>query len=424
MKRAFTIGLLLALPLCSMAQTLEACIAKARDNYPEIRRHDLIRHSRDYNVSNAIRGWLPQVKLSAQASWQNEVPEMPDAMNRMLAGSGTPMEGMQHDQYHVALSVTQPLWDGGASASARRLAEAQADVAQKQSEVTLYALEERVEEIYFAILLLDKRAEQLQQTLGLLESNLRKVEAMQKHGTAMASDQDVIRAEWLTARQSLEQTGSTRRSYRRMLSYLVGSELEDSLTVPAEVRVSSLQPARPELAMLGARKSMFEAEKSRLNADLRPRFSFFADCQYGYPGYDLFRSMQRSNWRLNAMFGLRMTWQLGALYTRQNDLRKIAVAQRQVDVDQDIFLFDTHLKTMAEHEEITHLKKMLDSDRDILRLRQQVRQANESKYENGVTDVHTLTRAITDENQAALALTARRIELLQTQYRLKRTLNR
>ena len=424
MKRTLLLFFWLAFSLCSWSQTLEECIVLARENYPEIKRHDLIRQCRDYNVSNALRGWLPQVRLSAQASWQNEVPEFPEAMNKLLANAGTQFDGFQNDQYHVALHVNQTVWDGGASASSKQLAEAHADAEQKQSDVALYALEERVEEIYFAILLLDNRAEQIQKSIELLESNLHKVESMLKNGTAMTSDKDMMEAELLTARQMLEQVEATNVSYRRMLSYLIGSETGGKLQRPETVEITSMQSARPELALFAARSSIFDAVRTKYHVAVRPRFSVFAECDYGYPGYDMFRSMQHSDWRFNTILCLRMTWDLGSFNTRKNNLRKIEAAQQQIAVDRENFLFNTQLKTIAENEEITRLKKMINSDTEILQLRQKVRQANESKYENGITDINTLTRAITDETQASLARSAHEIQLLQVQYRLKRTLNR
>lgn len=424
MRHIIFITMLLLSSACAVAQTLDECIARARENYPEIKRHDLIRQCRDYNVSNAMRCWLPQVTLSAQASWQNEVPEFPDAMNNMLHASGTKFDGFQNDQYHVAVNVNQTIWDGGASASAKKLADAQADAEQKQSEVALYALEERVEEMFFAILLLDNRAEQMQKSVEVLESNLSKVRSMVRNGTALTSDEDVINAELLSTRQSIDQIKSTGSSYRRMLSYFMGSEMVGKLTPPENVTPTSMQPARPELAMFDARKSMYEAEKTKYNVAVRPRFSLFAECNYGYPGFDMFRSMQNSDWRFNTMLGVRMTWTLGSLYTRKNNIRKVEAARQQTEVDRDIFMFNTQLKTIAEGEEIRRLEKLLDSDSEILRLRQNVRKADESKYKNGVIDIAVLTRSITGETQAALARTAHEIQLLQAQYRLKRTLNR
>ena len=97
--------------------------------------------------------------------------------------------------------------------------------------------------------------------------------------------------------------------------------------------------------------------------------------------------------------------------------------QQKINVDRKLFLFNSKLKTIAESEEITRIEKMLDSDDTILQLRTKVRIANEAKYNNGVVDINNLTRAITDETQAALARTAHEIQLLQAQYKLKRTWN-
>ena len=85
MKRWVVIGLLgVLIGVPSWAQTLEACQQLACDHYPEIRQYDLIRQSEQYDLSNAARSWLPQVSFSAQATWQNRVPEFPSALSGML----------------------------------------------------------------------------------------------------------------------------------------------------------------------------------------------------------------------------------------------------------------------------------------------------------------------------------------------------
>lgn len=107
--------------------TLDSCRSWARSHYPLVEQYELVAQSAEYSVVNASRAWLPQVRLSAQATWQTDAARFPDAMNTMLATLGTDLEGIRQDQYKLALDVQQNLWDGGRSKAEKRIAKAQAE---------------------------------------------------------------------------------------------------------------------------------------------------------------------------------------------------------------------------------------------------------------------------------------------------------
>jgi outer membrane protein TolC len=154
-----------------------------------------------------------------------------------------------------------------------------------------------------------------------------------------------------------------------------------------------------------------------------PRFSLFAQGYYGYPGLDMFQSMVSAEWTPNAIVGVRMSWNIGAFYTKRNNLEKLNTAQRQIDIQRDVFLFNSEMQTTQDDGEIARLRQAVADDERIVELRRRVRMAAESRLENGVIDATDLLRKITDETNAMLNRSTHEIELLQAQYRLKHTLN-
>ena len=56
---------------------IEECYEKAESNYPLIKQYGLIEKSGMYNLSNIGKGYLPQVQLSAKATYQSEVTKIP-----------------------------------------------------------------------------------------------------------------------------------------------------------------------------------------------------------------------------------------------------------------------------------------------------------------------------------------------------------
>ena len=427
MKRAvvLVIGFWLGVVAMSAQLTLDECRQLAREHYPEIRQYDLIRKSESYNLSNAGRAWIPQLVLSAQATWQTDVPQFPDVLTGMLSQQGVEIPGLQQDQYKVALELNQPIWDGGKSAADRHIARAEAAEQRTAADVELYALDGRVDELYFGILLLDERIAQTKLTQELLQSNLAKVEALQRNGVAMQSDADALEAELLTVGQQLGQFEASRESYRRMLGIFIGQKLGDrTLLKPELVEPLAGESARPELAMFAAKIDRLTAQEKLVKSSSMPRLGFFAQGYYGYPGLDFMQGMMNNDWSWNALLGVKLSWNFGAYYTQKNNLNKLRTSRKQVEVQRDIFLFNMALQTAQDNGNIARLRRALADDDRIVALRRSVREAAESKLRNGVIDTHDLLTKITEESAAAMARSMREIELLKTIYELKHTINR
>ncbi|MCH5221088.1 MAG: TolC family protein [Muribaculaceae bacterium] len=406
------------------AQTLDECRRMAREHYPEIRQYELISQTEQFNLSNAARTWIPQVVVSAQATYQSATPTYPDVLANMLAAQGIEMAGLRKDQYKVALDVSQHIWDGGQSKAARAATQAEAIEQRRAVDVDIYALEERVEDIYFGILLLDERIAQTEAKIGLLQSSFDKVCTYCRNGVAMQADADAVEAELLTARQALQQAQVSQSNFRRMLEIFIGQPLADErLPRPAMCDLQSRESARPELELFDARLDLLSAREKSVVSSVMPRFSAFAQGFYGYPGLDMFKGMMSSDWTLNGIVGVRMSWNIGAFWTKKNSLQTLRTAREQVEVQRDIFLFNTQLRTTQEEGEIARLRDAVADDERIAELRRSVRMAAESQLANGVIDTTDLLRKITDETTAVLNKNTHEIELLQAAYKIKHTLN-
>lgn len=424
MRKLLLFLLLTVTAISAGAQSLDECRRLAQEHYPEIQQYDLLTLTEQYDLSNIARGWLPRIALSAQTTWQTDVARYPDALSAMLAQQGVEIPGMRKDQYKIAIDVSQTIWDGGQSQADRAIARAQTDEQRGRVDVTLYELQSRVDDLYFGILLLEQNQAQTEALITLLERTHARLNAYLNNGVATQADADAVEAELLTARQTLTQVISSRNCYRGMLELFIGRTLDsERLERPAASGLQSHSPARPELSLFDAQSRLIDARRRGVVSSLKPRFSAFAQGYYGYPGMDMFRSMMSSEWTLNAMVGVRMSWNIGSFYTAKNHLGKLAAAGRQIEVQRDVFLFNTQLQTTREENEIGRLRQIITDDRRIVELRRSIRQAAQSRLDNGVIDATDLLRKITDETTASLNLNTHEIELLQAVYRLKYTLN-
>ena len=421
MKRLFVTMMLL--PLLAQGQTLEECQQAAERNYPLISQYGLIEKTTDLTVSNLSKGWLPQVTASAQATYQSDVVAWPDQMQAIYQQMGLDMKGLKKDQYKVGIDVQQMVFDGGAISSQRDIAREQGRVQEAQTEVTMYQVRRRVNEMYFGLLMLDEQIALNNDLQSLLAANEQKLSSMWKRGTASESDYQAVKAERLNVMQQATTLDAQRKAVMRMLSAFCGMEVTH-VEKPALIALPSQDVAqRPELKAIDAQLSLANAQERLLNAALRPKLSLFATGFYGYPGYNMFDDMMSHDWSWNGMVGARLSWNLGAFYTHRNDKAKIRLQRDMAETNREVFLFNNRLELIQQNENIEQYRRLMNDDEEIIALRSSVRKAAESKLAHGIIDVNDLVKEINAENAARVQQSMHEIKLLKEVYDMKFTTN-
>ena len=407
-----------------MAQSLEECQQAAEKNYPLIRQYGLIEKTTELTVDNIQKGWLPQVSASAQATYQSDVPSWPDQMETMMNGMGIHMKGLKEDQYRVGIDVSQTIYDGGAISSRKTIAREQGNVEAAQTEVSIYNVRKRVNEMYFALLLLDEQIKLNSDLQALLSGNERKLASMVKGGTAAESDWLNVKAERLNVVQQATGLASQKQMLQRMLSTFCGMEVKEAQKPLMYATMTQEQKGvRPELKALDAQINLLNAQEKALDAALKPKFGVFAQGYYGYPGMNMFEDMMRHNWSLNGLIGARLTWNIGALYTRKNDKERINDQRSMINVQREVFLFNNNMEQIQQNENIERYQKLMKDDEEIIKLRSAVRKAAESKLAHGIIDVNDLVREINAENAARVQQSIHEIEMLKEVYDWQFTVN-
>ena len=418
-KRRFLTMALVSLTVAAQAQTLEECQRAAEQNYPLIRQYDLIEKTTDLTVSNIQKGWLPQISASAQATYQSDVMSWPDEMKGMMSHMGIDLKGLKKDQYRMGVDINQTVFDGGAINSQKQIAREQGKVQAAQTEVSLYQVRKRVNEMYFSLLMLDDQIRLNHDLQELLAGNEKKLTSMVKSGTAAESDLKNVKAERLNVIQQATNLESQRRMLQTMLGTFCGIEIKN-VQKPAACDISATNN-RPEMRLFDSQLQLANAQEKAINAALMPRLSVFAQGYYGYPGYNMFEDMMRHDWSLNGMIGARLTWNIGALYTRKNDKARIQLQRDLTENSREVFLFNTNLEQIQQNENIARYKKLMADDHEIISLRSSVRKAAESKLSHGIIDVNDLVREINQENAAKVQLSMHEIEMLKQIYDYKFT---
>ena len=417
--------LLLATCHLSAQVTLEECVKLAQDNYPLIRKYDLLNQTKAVNLSDINKSWLPQINVYGLGTVQNETPTFPESLVGLVSQTGMSISGLNEWQYKIGADINQNIWDGGVSKTERKIEQAEDTERRTALDVRLYAIRERVENLYFGILLIEEQAKQTRNMQTLLQSNLDKLRTMFENGTAMQSDVDMVEAQCLSTSQQLIQAESTAKSYRKVLEIFTGESLAGQELVKPDASIpQDLLPARPELRHFEAQLQTNEARNASITASTMPQIGLFAQAYYGYPGFDYFESMMNRDLSFNMLAGVKVSWNIGAFYTKKNNRRKLRLSSDNIAVERDVFLFNTNMQTRSQLDHIDELRAVMKENDRIVELRANVRKAAESQLDNGVIDATALLAKLTDEKQARLTASYHEIQLLQSIYQLKYTLNK
>ena len=382
--------------------TLEQCMDLARKNYPQIRQLNLIEAAAEYDIAAAMKSWLPRLTVSGKASYQSDVVEMPFEI------PGFSFD-LPHDQYSVVGEISQTIWDGGTSKSQKELYSAGAEVQKSQVEVSVYSINDRVAQVYLGILLIDAQLHQNDILGRSLERNADEVRACIDNGTAYRADLDIVRVNMLDCEQQREGLLSDRAAYVGMLETLTGISLDgQELAVPDyDARIAD-SVTRPELSLYDAQLRQGEARLRQLDTKIFPKFSLSLQGGMGRPGLNMLDSSFQPYWTA----GIKMSWDIGALYTRKDEKQKLDVQLRTIESDRETFLFNTGISALQLKSSIDKARRLLEKDGEIIALRESVRAAGEEQYRNGAISMNDLMKRIDDEYNARLAESIHRIQLL------------
>lgn len=403
--------------------TLQECRDLARRNYPLVRRYDLIHATQECNVHNASLAWLPRLEIGGGGAWFNDVLNAADFVDILgtMSSSLPDLSDKKEQpwQYKVSATVSQNVWDGGASALVKETAKATAAKEESELEVSLYELQKQVDQVFFSILLLEERLKQECSRIEVLDSNLAKMRAFYQDGGLSAMELKSMEAESKSAGQHIRLIENNIRSSRLSLSLLTSADMsEQELVTPDGPETF---PLRPEYAYLENSRRLLELGMKKLNVDLSPKIALMADAYYGYPGRDIFKALTDYNPSLNLMLGVQLKFNIDPLYTRKNDKTLIYQQMHELDIQKDLLDFKTKLSNSGISQEILFLRQTLEDDSEILQLRTEVRMAAQERLDNGVIDAYTLLQKINEEAEASLQKSIHKIELLQALYRQERT---
>jgi outer membrane protein TolC len=420
-KLFFTFAIAVTLIVQLTAQTsqvlnIDSCYAMAKRNYPLVKQYDLLEKSKLYSLDNVSKGYLPQVNIGGYATYQSDVTQ--PTFNQNLPGALSVFETISKDQYKIYGEVVQPITDMFTLSNQKELVEKNAEVETQKLEVELYRLRDRIDQIYFGMLLIDLQLEQNDIMKKDIQTGIDKTTAAIEHGVALKSNLNLLKAEMLKANQRTTELKAGRKSYADMLGLFIGAAVTENteLQKPAAPQFSSVV-ARPELEMYNLQKQVFDVQGNIVNARNLPRFSLFLQSGMGRPALN----MLSNDFDFFYIGGFRMNWNLTGFYTAGKEKKLLGFNQNSLEIQKETFLFNTNLAVKQQFNEVAKIESLIQTDTEIIELRENIKTTAQSQLANGVITTNDYLTYVNAEDQARQNLLLHQTQLLMVLYNNKTT---
>ena len=400
-------------PFVSIAQnvptlSLQKAYELAQQNYPLIKQRDLITQAKDLTVDNLSKGFLPQFSASGQLSYQSAVSGVE------ISIPGISIATVNKDQYKILADINQLIYDGGVIKDQKEVQQLNAEAELQKVEVELYKLKERINKLFLGVLFLDEQLKQVDLIKNDLNTGILKVEAQVNNGVAFKSNLNILKAELLKADQRIIELAATRKGLTDVLGLFIHQSLPDNTRLETpQVQPAPLNNAiqRPELKLFSTQEKLMGGQIKLINSRNKPKAGLFLQGGYGKPGLNFLKN----EFAFFYTTGIRLNWNFGGFYTRQNDKKLVAINQQAIVLQKDIFLLTTSTQLKQQQAEVDKLQQLIAADKEIIDLRIKVKDAAKAQLENGVITANDYLREINAEDQSRQSLITHQVLLLQAQ---------
>jgi outer membrane protein TolC len=384
--------------------SIQTCYELARTNYPLSKQIDLNNRNNQLRLKNLNKNYLPQMNINAQASYQSDVTEM------IVNIPNINMPTMDKDMYKATLDFNQVIFDGNSTLYQKYVEKASLQTDQQSLEVELNKVKDRINQIYFNIILMQENEKLLNNVLSELSSKLKKVEASVKNETALQSNADVIKAEIFNTEQKIIEASENKKSAMKMLELYISKPVSESsvfILPDFTVNTLSFENSRPEMTLYDLQKNRFDASKKLSNSKLIPRLSAFGQAGLGKPGYN----MLLNEFKPFYMIGAKLTWNFWNWNQTSNEKKIFDIQKNIVDVQKETFDKNVRISAQKDISDIQKFQSLIAKDNEIINLRKNIVKSFSSQLENGVITSTEYLTELNNETQAKLNLELHKVQL-------------
>ncbi len=410
-KTILTIALMQFIFVSHAQLTLDQCQEKSKANYPLIKQFDLISKSTEYTISNANKAYLPQAGVTGIGAYI--ISGLPS-----FSLPGTPSKESSDFKFIGIAQINQVIWDGGATHTQKSIAKAKSEVDKANIDVSFYSIRERVNQVYFGVLIIDEQLKQLAVLNENLERNLADITLTQDNGLAYQSDVDEVKSELQSVEQKKIEFIFARNGYVDMLSYLTGQQLNENVTLEKPVTaesVSAFTMNRPEIKLFSSQVKVIDANSSLNKVLNMPKIGVLGIGALIEPGFSFGNTTLSSI----ALAGVSISWNTAGIYKTSTNKKLEKIQSEMISNQQEAFIFGNNLQLKQVSSEIDKEKEIMGKDNEIVTLKNNIKRAYQLKYDNGMCSMSDLINAINKESEARCNMALHNMQLLMSIYNYK-----
>ncbi len=394
----------------AMAQeglTLIDCQEMARENAPRLSDLNIIEQMGEAKIDKAGTSWYPSLDLNGKLSYQSDVVEV------ALTDPAIPVDfpEVPHDQYGLNLDISQTLFDGGISREMKHYEEALLAANMQEVEVDLYKLKGKINQLYFAVLLLQENRKNLEIHMKNLQVRLEAVQTAVNNGALLKTELHVIEVEKLKVQQSLIEVDSRKSSYMGSLRVLCGEGIGENtvLEIPYFEGRGEAGVGRPELQMFDLKNASMEAGKELAGKKRMPVLYAFGQTGYGKPGYN----MMSGEWDFYYMVGAGLKWKIWDWNHTSREKQLIGYQQQMLQNQRASFDQEIESLLIQEESKIEQYRNSMEVDQHVLDLQKLISGQAAVNLDHGTITAADYITELNKESMARNTLDTHQLMLMQ-----------
>jgi len=386
---------------------LNDCYDRVFEKYPNAYQKIIYENASGLKLKNLDVNYLPQISFKGQATYQSEVTKM----NIPIPTIKTPE--MSKDRYQLTLDVKQLLWDGGTTVALKDVEEKQLSSDKQKIEVELYGLRQKVNDLYFSVLLLQEKKNINMVYYEDVKSKITEINSKIENGVLPKNNLYILQAQLLQIEQEIESIDADRNASLKMLSEMMENNIDNrtvlSLPNPSTDNYEVAPGERPEYRMFELQKIQFNAMQSTVDSRIMPKLSAFGQAGYGRPGLNMLDNTFQPFYTV----GLSVAWNPVNWNSNKNEIQIYEANKKMIDRQKETF--DKNLKVTLEKykSDIDKFESLLKKDEELMNIRQKIVDIASSQLTNGTITSTTYLTELANKNQAVLSYKTHLVQLIQ-----------
>ena len=384
--------------------SLDSCQSWARQNHPLLKQSGVIDEISSLKQKSIESGNLPQIDLTGRATYQSDVTKL------MISNPNFNLRDLSKDQYKLYIDIKQKLYDGGISKSRRAVDEIDRKISQQQKETDLYKIRETVNLLFFQSLTLQENKHILELKKQMLDERISVVASAVKHGMVLPNDLDNLKSEQLLTDQQLIEVTSGQQTTADLLSIITGKSIspENKYSTPV-IADNNNTISRPELMLFSLQKDKLESNKKLIDNSRKPYAFAFGQVGYGRPELNKL-NVGFDDWYL---VGLGIPWNIWDGRKAKNDRAALQKQKGLIDIQRENFGRNINLSATQERNNSYKMAKLIESDRQIVALKEQIVKRSASALDNGTLTSADYIRDLNASLQSKISLEIHKIQKIQ-----------